>query len=194
MASTVYLTRITDWKDPHAVARRLARLLEEAPILAGVAEKDLAAIKLTFGEAGNRGHAHPVVVREVVAALRRRGARPFLTETNTLYTGRRKNSVDHLQVAREHGFTHETVDAPILLADGLLGRDAYEFPTAGPEITTAHLAPLLRDADFLVGVAHLTGHLLCGFGGAIKNIGMGLANRAGKLAMHSVVHPTVSDA
>jgi uncharacterized protein len=192
MASTVYLTRIADWKDPHATARRLKGLLDESALLADVAEKDLAAVKLTFGEAGNRGHAHPALVREIVTALRRRGARPFLTETNTLYPGRRKDSVEHLQVAREHGFTHETMDAPIILADGLLGRDALAVPLADSEVGIAHLAPLLRDTDFLVGVAHLTGHLLTGFGGAIKNIGMGLANRAGKLAMHSVVHPTVS--
>jgi hypothetical protein len=133
------------------------------------------------------------LVRELVAALQRRGAWPFLTETNTLYAGRRRNSLDHLQVAREHGFTHEAIDAPILLGDGLLGRDVMDVPLGGPEVETAHLVPLLRDVDFLVGLAHLTGHLLCGFGGAIKNIGMGLANRAGKLFMHSVVHPMVRE-
>jgi hypothetical protein len=191
MTPQVYLLRILDWKDPLAVARRFAGFLEATPILASVGAKDLAAVKLTFGEAGNHGHPHPALVRELVAALRRRGARPFLTETNTLYAGRRRDSVEHLQVAREHGFTHETIDAPILLGDGLLGRDGLDFPLGGAEVETAHLAPLLRDVDFLVGLAHLTGHLLCGFGGAIKNMGMGLANRAGKLHMHSVVHPVV---
>jgi hypothetical protein len=193
MTPEVYLQRITDWKDPEAVARRLAGFLEQTPILAGVGERAFAAIKLTFGEAGNRGHPHPALVRELVAALRRRGARPFLTETNTLYAGQRRNSVEHLQVAREHGFTHESVDAPILFSDGLLGRDGWDFRLGGPEVETAHLVSVLRDADFLVGVAHLTGHLLVGYGGAIKNIGMGLANRAGKLFMHSVVHPAVRE-
>jgi uncharacterized Fe-S center protein len=193
MPAQVYLLRISDWKDPQAVAARFAGFLAQAPLLDGVAEKDLAAVKLTFGEAGNHGHPHPALVRELVGALRRRGARPFLTETNTLYAGRRKDSVEHLQVAREHGFTHETIDAPILMADGLLGRDALEFPLDGPRIGTARLAPLLRDVDFLVGLAHLTGHLLTGLGGAIKNLGMGLANRAGKLEMHSVVHPVVRE-
>lgn len=193
MTSRVYLLRIMDWKDPEAVARRFADFLARTPILADAGEKAYAAVKLTFGEAGNHGHPHPALVRELVASLRRQGARPFLTETNTLYAGKRRNSVEHLQVAREHGFTHERIDAPILLSDGLLGRDGWDFPLGGPEVETAHLAPVLRDVDFLVGLAHLTGHLLTGFGGAIKNTGMGLADRAGKLFMHSVVHPGVRE-
>jgi len=191
MTSEVYLLRITDWKDPQAVARRFAGFLERTPVLAGAGAKGFAAIKLTFGEAGNQGHPPPALVRELVVALRRRGAQPFLTETNTLYAGKRRNSLDHLQVARDHGFTHASVEAPILLSDGLLGRDAWDFPLGGPEVEVAHLAPVLRDVDFLVGLAHLTGHLLTGCGGAIKNTGMGLASRAGKLFMHSVVHPAV---
>lgn len=191
MSSPVYLFRQTDGKDLAAMAAGAARLLAETPLLEVVQEKDLTGIKLTFGEAGNRGYPPPRLVREVVEAVRRRGAHPFLTETNTLYNGRRKNSVDHLTLAREHGFSFETIGAPIIIGDGLIGREAFEVVLSSRLVPRAHLAPTVRDMHSLVGIAHLTGHLLCGFGGAIKNIGMGLANRAGKLDMHSIVSPVV---
>jgi uncharacterized Fe-S center protein len=191
MPSQVYLVRVADWKDLEVVAGRFSALLHQAPLLDSIRERDLTAIKLTFGEAGNEGYPPPRLVRELADAVRGRGARPFLTETNTLYNGRRKNSVDHLEIAREHGFTHESIGALIILGDGLLGREGLDVNVDGKWIRTAHLVPTVRDMGFLIGLAHLTGHLLCGFGGAIKNIGMGLANRAGKLDMHSVVSPTV---
>ncbi|MCK4302959.1 MAG: DUF362 domain-containing protein [Candidatus Eisenbacteria sp.] len=191
MAARVYFCRIGDWTDLEHVASRLSTLLEKAPILNALKTDDLVGIKLTFGEAGNRGHAPAPLIRRLVEIIRNRRGIPFLTETNTLYNGRRKNSVDHLEVAREHGFTHETVGAPIILSDGILGREHYDVEIQGKHTRTAHLAPSVRDMDFLVGVAHLTGHMVEGFGGAVKNIGMGLASRAGKLDQHSSVSPSV---
>ena len=193
MASPVYLLRITDWKDFEEVAHSLRRLLMETPILGGAGDRR-AAVKLTFGDQGNSAHPPVPLVREIVSALRSRGAQPFLTETNTLYHGRRKNSLDHLGLAREHGFTWEAVGAEIILGDGILGRDSFELALDGPQVKVAHLSPTLRDTGFLLGLAHMTGHLLCGFGGALKNIGMGLASRAGKLDMHSTVSPQVDEA
>lgn len=193
MASTVYLCRVEDWSDLQGAADQFSALLEKTPLLDGLRKKDLVGIKLTFGEAGNEGHAPPPLVRRLVEVIRGRGARPFLTETNTLYNGRRKNAVDHLEVAREHGFTHETVGAPIVLSDGILGRESFGVEIPGKRVQVAHLAPSVRDMDFLVGLAHLTGHMVEGFGGAVKNIGMGLASRAGKLDQHSAVRPSVTE-
>ena len=189
--SPVYLLRIADWKDLEHVAKALRRLLAETPLLQAARPGRPAAIKLTFGEEGNTAHPPVPLVREVVAALRQREARPFLTETCTLYHGRRRNALDHLELARDHGFTPEAVGAPIILGDGLLGRESYAFHLKGPQVKIAHLVPTLRDTGFLVGLAHVTGHLLTGYGGALKNIGMGLATRSGKLDMHSAVSPTV---
>jgi uncharacterized Fe-S center protein len=163
MAARVYLLRIPNWKDLEAVTRSLAALLRDSDLLAGVCDRHLAAVKLTFGEEGNQAYPPP----------------------------RRKNSVEHLTLAREHGFTDAAIGAPIVLGDGLLGRESWDVPVAGVHLQRAHLSPTLRDIDFLVGIAHVTGHLLTGYGGAIKNVGMGLASRAGKLAMHSIVSPTV---
>lgn len=193
MSSQVYLARLTDWKSGEVVAAALRNLLEESQILDMVRSERPAAIKLTFGEAGNEGHAPPALVRELVGALRARGGLPFLTETNTLYNGRRKNALDHLEVAREHGFTYEAIGVPILLGDGLLGRETFDLSLASDDVPVAHLIPTVRDTDSLIGLAHATGHLLTGYGGAIKNTGMGLASRAGKLEMHSVVAPLVRE-
>ncbi|MBD3236518.1 MAG: DUF362 domain-containing protein [Candidatus Eisenbacteria bacterium] len=193
MSSTVYLFRHTDWKDLEAAAGGAARLLSETDLLELVEADDLTGVKLTFGEAGNQTYPPPRLVREIVDLLRQRGARPFLTETNTLYNGRRKNSVDHLTVAREHGFDFDAIGAPIILGDGLTGREGFALVRSSGLVPVAHLSPAVRDMHSLVGIAHLTGHLLTGFGGAIKNLGMGLANRAGKLDMHSAVSPTVDE-
>jgi uncharacterized Fe-S center protein len=193
MPSKVYFCRIEDWGDPKYVAGRFAEMLAKMPLLDEVRERDLVGIKLTFGEAGNTGHAPPPLIRQLVKAIRKRGGRPFVTETNTLYNGRRKNAVEHLKVAREHGFTHASLDAPIILGDGILGRENYDVAVAGKHVQMAHLAPSVRDMDFLVAVAHMTGHMVEGFGGALKNVGMGLASRAGKLDQHSAVSPFIDD-
>jgi len=209
MASTVYLLRIADWKDFESVAAQARPFLAGIPIWDGIVEGRPAAVKLTFGERGNRAYPPVPIVREVVSAVRDHGGRPFLTETNTLYRGNRMNAVDHLELAARHGFTIERVGAPIILGDGLLGRESYDVPATAARIDggakpagnraadagrangTLHLSPVLKDTSFLFGIAHVTGHLLMGYGGAVKNIGMGLASRAGKLDMHSVVCPAV---
>jgi len=191
MAHTVFWGRIPDWSHESVVLQGLTAVLEQSALLSPIAAGQFVGIKLTFGEAGNTGHPPAAVIRRIVDCVRTRGARPLLTETNTLYNGRRRNSVDHLEVAREHGFTHETIGAPIILSDGLRGRESLSVAVAGQRVQEAHLAPILRDVDFLVVVSHLTGHVVHGFGGALKNLGMGLASRAGKLAQHASVSPTV---
>lgn len=192
MESTVYFVPISDWTNPATVEERFGALLARLPWEAA-SDQALAAIKLTFGEAGNAGHPPAHVIAALVRHLKARGCRPFLTETNTLYHGRRMNAVDHLEVAREHGFTHESVGAPIILSDGLAGREDHAVPLGGKRVEEAHLAPVVRDLNFLVAVAHLTGHMVEGVGGAVKNLGMGLASRAGKLDQHSAVSPFVSE-
>lgn len=191
MPAEVHFQPNPDGSDAQALGRALAALLDASALLEPIAPRQLVGIKLTFGEAGNTGHPPVAVVRRIVEQVRRRGALPFLTETSTLYNGRRKNAVDHLEVAREHGFTHETVGAPILLSDGLRGRDTFTVPVAGERVREAHLAPVVRDMDFLIVVSHVTGHLVHGFGAAVKNLGMGLAARAGKLDQHSAVSPQI---
>lgn len=191
MPAAVFFRPIPAGWDEQVVSTGLAALLAESGLLDSIEAGQFVGIKLTFGEAGNTAHPPVAVIRQIVEQVRRREARPFLTETSTLYNGRRKNAVDHLELAREHGFTHETIGAPILLSDGLRGRESIAVPLDGERVQRAHIAPILRDLDFLIVVSHLTGHLVHGFGAAVKNLGMGLATRAGKLDQHASVKPWV---
>ena len=148
-------------------------------------------MKLHFGEQGNTAHIRPQFLRQVVARIKQTGGRPFLTDANTLYVGSRANAVDHLETALANGFAYATVDAPVIIADGLKGRDYVNVPIGLKHFKDAKVASAAYHADALIAMTHFKGHEATGFGGVLKNIGMGLGTRAAKQAMHSDVLPTV---
>ncbi len=156
------------------------------------APRDLVAVKLHFGEAGNTASIRPQFVRQVVNKLNALQTKPFLTDTNTLYVGSRTEAYTHLVTAFENGFTREVTGAPVIIADGLRGNNSAEVVFHGNHIQRAHLAADIYYADGLVVLTHFKGHELAGFGGALKNVGMGCASRAGKLDQHSNISPKVS--
>ncbi len=152
----------------------------------------LVAIKLHFGEKGNTAFIRPVYIRRIVDHIIKLGGKPFLTDANTLYAGTRSDSVSHLRTAIENGFSYSVVNAPIIIADGLRGGSYYEIPVDGELIKKAYIAREIVDADVFLSVAHFKGHELSGFGGAIKNTGMGCASRKGKLEQHSDLKPRIN--
>lgn len=171
---------------------KVADLLDHAGIAQRVHRGDLVAVKLHFGERGNTSFIRPVFVRRVVERLRDLGARPFLTDTNTLYTGSRSEAATHLQTAIRNGFAYAVVDAPLVIADGLRGNSSTTVPIqGGKHFQQVHIASEIANADAIVVLSHFKGHELSGFGGALKNLGMGCAAREGKLAQHSSVAPKV---
>ncbi|MBD3272367.1 MAG: DUF362 domain-containing protein [Elusimicrobia bacterium] len=151
----------------------------------------LIGIKLHFGEKNNTGHIPSPVIKVLADKLKSLKHKPFLTDTNVLYHGGRTNTVDHLILASQHGFSLEKSGVPVIIADGLTGEHVHEIPFSGKHCTTIKAAGIIRHLHGLVSVAHYTGHMLTGFGGTIKNIGMGLANRAGKQIQHSAIKPSV---
>lgn len=169
----------------------LAQLIDTSGVLNGISAKEFVAVKLTFGEKENKGYINPKFVRVVVDKIKDLGAKPFLTETQTLYKGRRADAVDHMELAKGHGFTHQTVNAPIIMADGLLSENFVLVEINKKQFKKVKIATAAVSADAIIGLAHFKGHMLSGFGGAIKNIGMGLANRSGKLNQHSSIKPEV---
>jgi uncharacterized Fe-S center protein len=171
-----------------ALERLLASVRECAVFAAG----ERVAVKIHVGERLNVTHVKPDLVRRVVAWVKRSGARPFLTETSTLYKGERSDGIAHLEHAFRHGFTYENTGAPFLMADGLLGNSEIEVAIPGRLSASVHIAREAVLADGIVAVSHPTGHLGMGFGAAIKNLGMGLASRIGKLRQHSAVNPKVN--
>ncbi len=175
-----------------SLVTRAGRLLARAGLRDVVAEDDLVAVKLHFGEEGNTGFVSPVFLREVVSQIKALGARPFLTDSNTLYRGKRFNAVDHLECAIHNGFSLATVDAPLIIADGLDGREGVDVEIeGGTHFESVRLGAATVRADVLVAVTHVKGHEATGFGGALKNVGMGLGVRSAKQRMHSDFSPEV---
>ena len=144
------------------------------------------AIKIHFGEKGNLSFLRPNYARVVADMVTERGGKPFLTDCNTMYPGFRKNALEHLYCAWENGFTPLTVGCPIIIGDGLKGTDDVAVPVKGGEyVKEAYIGHAVMDADIIISLTHFKGHEETGFGGALKNIGMGCGSRAGKKDQHS---------
>ncbi len=154
-------------------------------------ENKYVAVKLHFGEPGNLAYLRPNYAKTVVDLIKQLGGKPFLTDCNTLYVGGRKNALDHLESAYQNGFNPYNIGCHLLIADGLKGTDDVEVPVDGEYVKNAKIGRALMDADIIISLTHFKGHEMAGFGGAIKNIGMGGGSRAGKMEMHSAGKPIV---
>jgi uncharacterized protein len=191
MPATVWFAPVRSEKK-QSLVKRSGLLLERAGLAATIAENDLVAVKLHFGETGNTGYVQPVFLREVARLVREHGGKPFLTDSNTLYRGNRGNAVEHLACAIHNGFSFATVEAPIIIADGIDGRDAVDVPIEGfKHFEDVRIGAAAVHADAMVVVTHFKGHEATGFGGALKNVGMGLGCRSAKQRMHADFSPEV---
>jgi uncharacterized protein len=190
MKSTVYFTDLSAGPKENLISK-LGRLIEIAGLSRIVHKRDLVAVKLHFGELGNTAYIRPVFFRKIIEIIRKAGGDPFLTDANTVYAGTRSDSVNHLQTAIHNGFSYSVVDAPIIIADGLRGKSEIAVEINQKRFQQVYIGSEIVNADALISVAHFKGHELSGFGGTIKNLGMGCASRKGKLAQHSTVSPKV---
>lgn len=190
MKNKVYLKRIAN-KNSKELNIDLRRIFIASGINKIIQKDGFVGIKLTFGEEQNKGYINPVIVKEVIDLVKKVKGKPFIVETNTLYRGNRSNAVDHLNLAIRHGFNPQDLGAPLIIGDGLLGYDQFELEVNLKYFKKLKLASVLKDADCVIALSHVTGHILTGFAGVLKNIGMGLASRAGKLNQHSNVLPVV---
>lgn len=154
-------------------------------------EKKFTAIKIHFGEPGNFAYIRPNFVSVISELVKKKGGMPFLTDANTLYTGKRANSVDHLLAAERNGFSYMTTGCPLIIADGLKGTDYKEVETGFKYCKTAKIGTVIADSDVVISMNHFKGHDTTGFGGALKNLGMGSGSRGGKLEMHSSSKPFI---
>jgi uncharacterized Fe-S center protein len=171
---------------------KIVRLLDVVGLQALVPPRSLVAIKLHFGEKGNTAFIRPNFIRAVVDRIKALEALPFLTDSNTLYAGTRGNSVSHLVTAIENGFAYAVVNAPLIIADGLRGASSKPVEIDREILKTAYIGREIVESDALISVAHFKGHELSGFGGTIKNLGMGCASRQGKMVQHSGLCPKVT--
>lgn len=173
---------------------KLKRLIKKAGIEKLEMEGKFVAVKMHFGELGNLGYLRPNYAKAVVDVVKELGGNPFLTDCNTLYPGSRKNALEHLACAWENGFGPLSTGCPIIIADGLKGTDDITVPVAGGEyIKEAKIGRAIMDADVFISLTHFKGHEATGFGGTIKNIGMGCGSRAGKKDQHNNGKPLVME-
>ena len=184
----------TDFRCP--VGTSLTDKLRRLCIAAGMKNMDLTgkfvAIKMHFGELGNLAFLRPNYAKVVVDLCKEMGGLPFLTDCNTLYPGSRRNALEHLDCANLNGFWPMTTGCQILIGDGLRGTDDVEVPVKNGEFCkTARIGRAIMDADVFISLTHFKGHEMTGFGGAIKNIGMGCGSRAGKMDQHADGKPVL---
>ena len=172
---------------------KLKRLIKKAGIDQIGFENKFVAIKMHLGEPGNLSFLRPNYARAVVDVVRELGGKPFITDCNTLYVGGRKNALDHLDSAYANGFNPFQTGCHTIIADGLKGLDEVEVPVEGGEyVKNAKIGRALMDADIVISLTHFKGHEQAGFGGAMKNIGMGGGSRAGKMEQHAAGKPSVN--
>lgn len=191
MASKVYYADLrTDYREN--LQQKLIRLMKTAGMGDIDFEGKFVAIKMHFGERGNLAFLRPNWAKTVADFIKERGGKPFLTDCNTLYVGSRKNALDHMDNAFENGFSPLTTGCQIIIADGLKGLDEVYVPVNGGELVKeAKIGRAIMDADIVVSLSHFKGHEEAGFGGALKNLGMGSGSRAGKMEQHNEGKPYV---
>ena len=169
-----------------SMTEKLKRLCIAAGFKGIDMEGKFVAIKMHFGELGNLAFLRPNYAKAVADLVKEQGGMPFLTDCNTLYPGSRKHALEHMDCANLNGFNTVTTGCQIIIADGLRGTDEVEVPVKnGQYVKAAKIGRALMDADIVISLAHFKGHEMTGFGGAIKNIGMGGGSRAGKMEQHS---------
>ncbi|WP_366921769.1 DUF362 domain-containing protein [Metallumcola ferriviriculae] len=190
MASEVFFTNMRA-KRGASLLEKLELLCRRAKVLDVISEKDLVALKIHFGEKGNTAYIRPTYARRLIDLIKEKGGKPFFTDANTLYVGSRANAVDHLNTAVENGFAYSVVGAPLVIADGLNGKDFIKVPIEGKHFNEVNIGSAAVNADVLITLTHFKGHEATGFGGALKNVGMGLGSRSGKQQMHSDILPSV---
>ena len=186
----------TDFRTP--VGTSWTAKLQRLCIAAGIKnidfDKKFVAIKMHFGELGNLSFLRPNYAKAIADLVKEQGGLPFLTDCNTLYPGSRKNALEHIECANINGFNSISTGCQIIIGDGLKGTDDVEVPVKNGEICkTAKIGRAVMDADIFISLAHFKGHEMTGFGGAIKNIGMGCGSRAGKMEQHSSGKVVVND-
>ncbi|MFW6040478.1 MAG: DUF362 domain-containing protein [Thermoplasmatota archaeon] len=187
----VYFTDLSSESKEDNLINRIKKLFKKTSEGITYNKDELVALKLHFGEKGIDTYIRPVQVAPIAEAVKEAGGKPFLADSNTLYSGSRANAVDHHRTAQENGWLRPVVDAPVIIADGLHGNEFYSVKIKGKHFDEVKIGAGFYQADGIIGVSHFKGHGMTGFGGTLKNLGMGCASRAGKLMMHYDVKPEV---
>ncbi len=191
--SKVYFYALNQGHTRDDVLSGIEKLFREANFSSVLKKNDFTAVKVHFGERENKNYVQPEFVSRIAELASDKNVKCFITDANTIYRGGRSNAVDHLLTAYDHGFIYSGTGFPVLISDGLSGKDYREISINGQHFNKIKVSSAAVDSDSMIVVTHFKGHMLAGFGGALKNVGMGLASRSGKQEQHSDVKPTISE-
>ena len=190
MASKVYFTNMRASQQGNLL-QKLQRLATKAGMKEIDFKDKLVAVKIHFGEFGNVAYIRPNYAAVICDMIRELGGKPFLTDANTLYSGSRDNAVDHLRTAMLNGFNRIATGCDVIIADGLRGKDERIVDIGGKYCPEPKIGAAIAEADIVISLTHFKGHEMAGFGGAIKNLGMGSGSVAGKKDMHATAQPRI---
>ena len=191
MKPTVFLAKVADGALVADQAKALSAVLAATRFVERLRALDMLAVKVHVGEKNNTTHIKPELAAAVVKVAKTTGAQPFITDTATLYKGERENAIKHTIHAYRHGFHYRRTGAPFIAVDGLAGTDEAEVAISGELHDSVKVAGQILLADAMAVISHATGHMGSGIGAAIKNVGMGLSSRSGKMRQHSAITPEV---
>ncbi|MFH1199342.1 MAG: DUF362 domain-containing protein [Candidatus Omnitrophota bacterium] len=190
MKSDVYFVQL-DSLSPEKRLQALKKILAKVNPFSVYQKEEIVPVKLTIGDSPCVYNVAPELVKWVVGEIKRKGAKPFLFDTSVIYRGQRQNAVDHLNLAQSKGFGHSRVGAPFVIADGVFGKDGTELEINSTWIKRIKTPSFVGMLDSLVVLSHLTGHIVSGYAGAIKNVAMGMSCRSTKQVQHSSLKPSV---
>jgi len=191
MSSKVFFIEIKESESEDNLIGKFKKSLKENSFFSFISEKDMVAVKTHFGEGQKSGFVRSPYLKVIGELIKDIGGLPFLTETSTLYRGNRTNAIDHIMHANRQGFSIENTGMPIIMSDGLMGDEEIEIAIEGKFYNKVSIASLVEKIQSLVVVTHFTGHIVSGFGGTLKNLGMGLSSRRGKMIQHSTSKPKI---
>ena len=145
---------------------KFEKFLEKFDLKRFIPENELIPLKMHLGNNGAFKTIRPQFVKKVVDAVKRIPAKPFVTDSV------RVPGYEYLEIAKDAGYTHLTLDAPVIMADGIFGNDSVKV-YAGETLGEMSVASAIHDAKSMVVLTHVKGHIQAVLGGAIKNISMG---------------------
>jgi uncharacterized Fe-S center protein len=189
MKPEVYFSSIQEENRSRCFRKLLSKI---DPLLSQFQKGSFVGVKMTVGDEKSTGYIKPDLVKILVDNLKRRGAKPFVFDTNVIYSGQRQNAVDHLNLAYRKGFTPDRLGCPYIIADSVFGTDSRTMKVDFENIKEIRVPSLVKVLDDLIVLTHITGHIMSGYAGSIKNVAMGMASRAGKQVQHSSVKPVIN--
>lgn len=177
----------------HSMLVKLKDLIIKSNMLDMDFKGKFVALKIHFGEYGNLAYIKPNYVKVIADMIKEKGGFPFVTDASTLYSGKRSDAISHINVAELNGFNSTTTGCPIIIADGLRGNDYKEIEVNLKHCSIVKIGTAIMESDIIISLNHFKGHEQAGFGGALKNLGMGCGSKLGKLEMHSGTKPVIDE-